>query len=62
MKASRAFYSDVMHKHGPMPFNLRTFEDENKAKLGAVECVNHKLIEPFQVLFDRPGEPNSLGS
>lgn len=56
MKASRAFYSDVMHKHGSMPFNLRTFEDENKAKLGAVECVNHKLVEPFQVLYDRPGE------
>ena len=39
-----------------MPFNLRSFEDENRAKLGAVECVNHKLIEPFQVLYDRPGK------
>ncbi|XP_034248735.1 proliferation-associated protein 2G4 [Thrips palmi] len=56
MKASRAFYSDVIHKHGTMPFNLRYFEDETKAKLGAVECVNHKLIEPFQVLYDRPGQ------
>lgn len=56
LKASRAFYSEVMHKHGTMPFNLRNFEDENKAKLGAVECVNHKLIEPFQVLYDRPNE------
>lgn len=56
MKASRAFYSDILHKHGTMPFNLRYFEDETKAKLGAVECVNHKLIEPFQVLYDRPGQ------
>ncbi|XP_026277136.1 proliferation-associated protein 2G4 [Frankliniella occidentalis] len=56
MKASRTFYSEVVHKHGTMPFNLRTFEDETKAKLGALECVNHKLIEPFQVLYDKPGE------
>lgn len=56
LKASRTFYSEVVHKHGTMPFNLRTFEDENKAKMGAVECVNHKLIEPFQVLYDKSGE------
>lgn len=56
LKTSRTFYSEVVHKHGTMPFNLRSFEDENRAKLGAVECVNHKLIEPFQVLYDRPGE------
>ncbi|CAG9559850.1 unnamed protein product [Danaus chrysippus] len=24
--------------------------------MGVVECVNHKLIEPFQVLYERPGE------
>lgn len=49
LKASRMFYSEVTHKHGLMPFNLRTFEDEKKAKMAVVECVNHRLIEPFQV-------------
>lgn len=49
LKASRMFYSEVSHKHGLMPFNLRTFEDEKKAKMAVVECVNHRLIEPFQV-------------
>lgn len=38
-----------------MPFNLRNFEDEKKAKMGVMECVNHKLIEPYQVLFEKTG-------
>nr|CAD7398673.1 unnamed protein product [Timema poppensis] len=56
LKASRMFYSEVTHKYGNMPFNLRGFEDEKKAKMGVVECVNHKLIEPFQVLYEKVGE------
>ena len=55
LKASRMFYSEVTHKHGSMPFNLRSFEDAKKAKMAVVECVNHKLIEPFQVLYEKPG-------
>ena len=51
LKTSRMFYSEVTHKHGLMPFNLRTFEDEKKAKMAVVECVNHRLIEPFQVNY-----------
>lgn len=49
------FYSEVRTKFGNMPFNLRSFEEETKAKMGVVECVNHKLIEPFQVLYEKPG-------
>lgn len=56
LKASRMFYSEVRTKHGTMPFNLRSFEEETKTKMGVVECVNHKLIEPFQVLYEKPGE------
>lgn len=56
LKASRMFYSEVRTKYGTMPFNLRSFEEETKAKMGVVECVNHKLIEPFQVLYEKPGE------
>jgi len=55
LKASRMFYSEVTHKHGSMPFNLRSFEDAKKAKMAVVECVNHKLIEPFQVLYEKSG-------
>merc|ERR1712115_116127 len=38
-----------------MPFNLRSMDDEKKARMGVHECVTHKLIEPFQVLFDKEG-------
>lgn len=56
LKASRTFYMEVRNKHGSMPFNLRTFQEETKTKLGVVECVNHKLIEPFQVLYEKQGK------
>ena len=46
----------VSKKHGPMPFTLRSCENETKAKMGVVECVTHKLIEPFQVLYEKEGE------
>merc|ERR1719369_2559000 len=38
-----------------MPFNLRSMDDEKKARMRVHECVTHKLIEPFQVLFDKEG-------
>ena len=55
MKASRAFFSEVDKRFQNMPFNLRMLEDEKKAKMGVVECLKHKIIEPFQVLYDKPG-------
>jgi len=56
LKTSRAFFSEVQSKHGMMAFNLRDFEDEKKAKMGVNECVNHKLIDPYQVLYEKNGE------
>lgn len=46
-------------KYQNMPFNLRNFEEEAKAKMGVVECVSHKLIEPFQVLYEKHSEYQS---
>lgn len=37
-----------------MPFNLRHFEEETKARMGIVECISHKMVEPFQVLYEKP--------
>jgi curved DNA binding protein len=56
LKASRGFFKEVQSKHGMMAFNLRDFEDEKKAKMGVVECVSHKLIDPYQVLYEKPNE------
>lgn len=56
LKTSRAFLTEIKNKHGNMPFNLRSFEEETKARMGVVECVSHKMIEPFQVLYEKPTE------
>jgi len=56
MKASRVFFSEVDKRFGSMPFTLRSLEDEVKARMGVVECVNHKLVEPFTVLYEKEGE------
>uniref|UniRef100_A0A182N822 Peptidase M24 domain-containing protein n=1 Tax=Anopheles dirus TaxID=7168 RepID=A0A182N822_9DIPT len=56
LKASRAFFGEVKRKYGPMPFNLRNFDEEAKAKLGVNECVTHKMVEPFQVLYEKHNE------
>lgn len=55
LKASRTFYAEVVKKYGSMPFNLRSFDDEKMAKMGVGECVNHKLLNPFQVLYEKSG-------
>merc|ERR1740124_2050468 len=56
IKASRAFYSEVCNKFTMMPFTLRAFEDEKKARLGVGECTNHELLTPYPVLYEKDGE------
>jgi len=56
LKASRALLAEVKTKYGNMPFNIRHFDEETKARMGVVECVSHKMIEPFQVLYEKPSE------
>ena len=33
----------------------RAFDEESKARMGVVECVTHKLLDPFDVLYDKEG-------
>jgi len=56
LKNARALLAEVKAKHGNMPFNLRHFAEETKARMGVVECVSHKMIEAFQVLYEKPSE------
>jgi len=56
IKASRAVFSEVEKKFDTMCFNLRALADEKKAKMGINECVNHGLITPFPVLFEKEDE------
>ena len=54
MKASRILLSDIEKKHGNMPFTLRSLENETKARMGVLECVKYRLLEPYGVLYDNP--------
>ncbi|KAM4796023.1 proliferation-associated protein 2G4 [Rhinophrynus dorsalis] len=56
MKTSRAFFSEVERRFDGMPFTLRAFEDEKKARMGVVECAKHELLQPFNVLYEKEGE------
>ncbi|XP_073679379.1 proliferation-associated protein 2G4b [Garra rufa] len=56
MKTSRMFFSEVERRFDAMPFTLRAFEDESKARLGVVECAKHELLQPFNVLHEKEGE------
>lgn len=56
MKASRQFFSEMEKKYSNMPFSLRSFDDEKKARMGVIECAKHDLVEPFTVLWEREGE------
>lgn len=56
MKTSRAFLSEAEKKYNLMPFTLRAFEDEKKARLGVIECAKHDLMEPYPVYYEKDGE------
>ena len=60
MKNSREFFTAVNKKYHAMPFNLRNFDSETKAKMGVVECVTHKLVVPFQVLYEKEGKLHNI--
>lgn len=56
LKASRAFFSVVEKTYGTLPFTLRAIEDEKNARMGLKECVTHKLLDPFTVLYEKDEE------
>jgi len=43
VKASRYLYNEIATKFNTMPFTLRSLQDENRARLGTVECLKHEL-------------------
>ena len=49
-KAGRAFVSQVDKRYPSLPFSLRAFSDDiTSAKLGVKHCMDHELLEPFEV-------------
>uniref|UniRef100_A0A0D3DSB6 Chlorophyll synthase, chloroplastic n=1 Tax=Brassica oleracea var. oleracea TaxID=109376 RepID=A0A0D3DSB6_BRAOL len=55
MKASRFIISEIKEKFPHMPFTARSLE-EKRARLGLVECVNHGHLQPYPVLYEKPGD------
>jgi curved DNA binding protein len=51
MKTSRAVFSQVQQKSGAFPFNIRSLEDEKRARMGLQEAVQHSLVKPYDVIF-----------
>jgi len=56
MKSSRAFLSEVEKRFTMMPFTLRHFEDEKRARMGVIECAKHELVEPYPIYHEKDGE------
>lgn len=56
MKSSRVFLSEVEKRFSLMPFTLRHFEDEKRARMGVIECAKHDLVEPYPVYQEKEGE------
>ncbi len=50
------FYSEVEKRFSLMPFTLRHFEDEKRARMGVIECAKHDLVEPYPVYQEKEGE------
>lgn len=55
LKASRTIFSEISRKYPTMPFSIRDL-DTKQTRLGLVECLNHGLLHPFPVLYERQGE------
>ncbi|OLL23272.1 Curved DNA-binding protein [Neolecta irregularis DAH-3] len=56
LKASRLVFSEIQKKFGAFPFTLRSLDDERKARMGVLECQQHGLLQPFDVLYEKDGE------
>lgn len=56
MKHSRALMAEVTKRFSSMPFTLRAMADEKSARFGIVEMLNHNLVHPLPVVYEKDGE------
>lgn len=55
MKSSRAVFSEINKRYPTFAFNMRSLEDAKRARLGLTEMLNHDLVVPYPVLFEKDG-------
>ncbi|KAL6785008.1 hypothetical protein ACKKBG_A02055 [Auxenochlorella protothecoides x Auxenochlorella symbiontica] len=53
IKASREVLSEINKKFPTMMFSSRGLES-TKTRYGLLECINHNLLQPFPVLYEKP--------
>lgn len=51
----KIFFIQIQRKYGIMAFTLRDFVDENKARLGSIECLKSNMIAPYPVVYAEKG-------
>eukprot|EP01027_Heterolobosea_sp_BB2_P023923 GEZU01035987.1.p1 GENE.GEZU01035987.1~~GEZU01035987.1.p1 ORF type:complete len:392 (-),score=164.78 GEZU01035987.1:242-1384(-) len=54
MQSSRDVMKEIS-KFASMPFSVRYLTDK-RARMGLLECWRHNLIDPYPVLYSKPGE------
>eukprot|EP00127_Corallochytrium_limacisporum_P006383 Clim_evm94s225 gene=Clim_evmTU94s225 len=55
MQNSRKINAEATSRFTVMPFTLRAFEDESKAKMGVGEAVRHNVMSAFPMFYDKEG-------
>mmetsp|Transcript_5593 Transcript_5593/g.9069 ORF Transcript_5593/g.9069 Transcript_5593/m.9069 type:complete len:509 (+) Transcript_5593:87-1613(+) len=55
MKTSREFLKVINKQHPTFPFTMRNFE-ENRSRMGVIECVRMNMVQPYPILSERQGE------
>jgi len=55
LKASRQLLARINAQSPVFPFTLRAF-DEKTARLGISEMLTHGVVDPYPVLYEKPGE------
>jgi len=51
LKTSRAALAEVAKKAGYFPFNVRSLDDEKKARMGLIEAEKHGVVRPYDVTY-----------
>jgi len=55
MKAARYVFNEINNRFPTLPFTVRAL-DEKRARLGITECLQHELLFPYPVLYEKQGE------
>lgn len=55
MQASRYVFNEINKNFPTFPFSVRAL-DEKRGKLGITELLKHDLVQPYPVLYEKPGE------